>query len=196
MPLNPLYLLSSVKKNIYVVIITYRCTATTCRAILLIDDDGVIDLIDSNVLNGKMWNSAWLGGSPCLDSHPICSTNEGAVSYVHEWHIVTSTLAKASNADSVARTAVNSADFYLVWYKTEGYAIVPGGDHWIQDFDVVWCTNVDSVGVRAVTGSWYGDVLNRYVMARKKVNVDVVAVDRCYVMDLWICDEIQSQGLT
>jgi hypothetical protein len=56
-------------------------TARGVRAICLIKNDGIADLIHENVLKYKIGSRAKGWKSPCFDSHSISSAAKGAVFY-------------------------------------------------------------------------------------------------------------------
>ena len=61
----------------------------------------------------------------------------------------------------------------------------------IGDGDLRWMSDVDSIGVGAISGRSYGNMLDLQVLATKNVYVEKFAVLRLNVTDYWICDEIE-----
>lgn len=82
-------------------------------AILLINDDGVVDILHINVLKGKIEDIACKRASPCLDPQAILSAIEGAVSHSQSTYIVfISRPTKASDTDAMAGATLNICNVY------------------------------------------------------------------------------------
>lgn len=119
----------------------------------------------------------WLRSGPRLDSDTVVRVGESAVLDNDPSHIIFGlVLAKATNADSMSRSAKDFVDGNVGGSLNHTDAVVPGGNVSSGNPHVVRVAYVDAVGVRACSGRFDMDPAHPNVLAVCDENVHSLRV--------------------
>lgn len=117
---------------------TYRLITGSTRTILLVDHDGVVDVLHDDVVVGDIVHLQLNVRSPRLDPQSIVRAGELAVLNREPADIVLiRVLPEAPNADPVSRAAPDSENLNVLAPRSHGDAVVPSGDDGVNDPDVL-----------------------------------------------------------
>ena len=162
--------------------------------VLLIYDDWVSDIDHLEILESKIRNSVpWRRRSPCLDTNPIARTGKDRVP---NWYFINALLIfkppKASNADPMTRSALDTIDIQVGGSWQDRDAVVAGSNEDVVNLHVVRRANLDPVGVRAIFRSPNTDTCNLKIFHGEEVEVAHFAVDRFDAADSRESHELES----
>lgn len=153
-------------------------------AVSLVYEHRVGDIVHLDVLEMHVGGRADRRCGPCLNPHAIGPAADGAILDKDTHHgLFVRVLPEAADADAVARTAVHPLDKDLLAPVTNGDAIVPGLDGGVNNIDPDRSSDVDPVCVEAVARRGHGEMLERHVLAAQDVYVELLAIERRYVVD-------------
>lgn len=89
----------------------YQSVAGDVRAVLLVDDDGIVDVRHHEVFEDDPPNAEGEGVHPRLDPHTVRGASECAVSHRHPHHVLLVLVpAQAADTDAVAGAAEDLRD--------------------------------------------------------------------------------------
>lgn len=176
---------------------TYLLVALVPRAVLLVDEDWVANVLDDDILEMDIRGG---GGAscrgPCLDSQPVVSLLESAVDDLNAADVLlVSVPSKASDTDTVSWTACNFLHVKVLHPISNGDAIVSGGDERVKDLDSVTSSQMDPISVGTLLWSDDLDVIHGHVLGSQHVDVEVLCIDRGYVSDLRVQHEVKPYTL-
>ena len=166
--------------------------ALTIWAVALINEDRIGNIVHDNILEMYIKSSSRWGSKPCFDSNTIRCTAKGATNYSNSWNwLFILVLSKISNADTMARSTSYLVNSNILGSITNGDAIVTCSNIGIGDGDARRMSDVDSIGVRAISGCSNGNMLDLQALTSVNVYVEKFAVLRLNVTNYWICDKIE-----
>ena len=161
-------------------------------AVTLINEDRIGNIVHDNILEMHIRSTPTRGRRPCFDPNTILCIAKGATNYSDSWNrLFILVPSKTSNADTMARSTSYLVSSNILGSITNGDAIVTCSNIGIDDGDLRWTPDVDSIGVGAISGCNYSNMLDLQVLAFHNVYVEKFAVLRFNVMDYWICDKIE-----
>ena len=176
--------------------INYLLFARGVRAIFLINNDGIADMVHENVFIYEIGSPAERRRSPRFDSHSIGSTVKGAVFDDYSPHIIfVSIFSEAADAYPMPGSTNNVRNMDLCSPGQHGYTIVASADCGTRDSDAVWVSNFDPVGVGTVAGSQYSDITDVHILTTIYHKMIVLAVNGPQVMNPGIGHKIKSHCL-
>ena len=133
----------------------YRFGTINIGAIVLIYDDGIVDIIHDDVFEDKTGGlqTGWRRW-PCLDPQSITCTGKSALPHRQPSDIfLIGIFAETSDADAVAGTAYNIKDGQIGATWADGDAVITGADDRVGNLDIGRVGYVDAISVRAVSRS-------------------------------------------
>ena len=166
--------------------------ALTIWAVTLINEDRIVNIVHDKILEMYIRSNSRRGSRPCFDSNTILCIAKGATNYFNSWNwLFILVLSKTSNADTMARSTSYLVNSNILGSITNGDAIVTCSNIGIGDGDARWTSDVDSIGVRAISRCSYGNMLDLQAFASQNIYVEKFAVLRLNVTDYWICEKIE-----
>ena len=156
----------------------YLLVALVPRAVLLVDEDWVGNVLDNDILEMNIRGS---GGAscrrPCLDPQSVVSLLESAVYDSNAADILfVSVPSKASDTDSMSWTARDFLHVKVLHPISNGYTVVSGGDECVKDLDSVTSSQMDTVSVGTVFWGNDVDVIHGHVLGTEHVDVEVLGI--------------------
>lgn len=162
---------------------------------MLINDDGIADVIHHNILNSDIGSKGRVGGDgPCFNPKTVVSMANCAVAYIYfGYGVFIWEFAHAPNAKPMPRATNTPADIHILASRKDGYAIISGVKCRIQNLNSLRYCYVYSICIRAVVGGRCPNITKRQVLALEYADVLIFSIDRSYMMNPCMIDELQSQ---
>lgn len=146
-------------------------------AVVLVDDDGVLDVAHGDVGEPYAGDAAGEGLPPRLDPESVLRAGERRRLHRHVPDLpLAGAPAEAADADPVPGAAPDFADSHARGARPHGDAVVAGAHRRAEDGDVAGQRDVDAVGVGAVRRRRYPQALQRHAGAVEDGDVHVLAV--------------------
>ena len=159
---------------------------------VLIHDNRIGNIVHDNILEMYIRSNSRRGRRPCVDSNTIICIAKCGTSNFDSWNrLFILVLSKTSNADTMARSTSYLVSNNILGSITNGDAIITCSNIGIDNGDLRWMSHVDSIGVGAICGCSYGNILELQLLAFQEVDVEKFAVLRSNVLDYWICDVVE-----
>ena len=135
--------------------------ALTIWAVALINEDRIGNIVHDNILEMYVRSNSRRGSRPCFYSNTILCTAKGATNYSNSWNwLFILVPSKTSNANTMARSTSYLVNSNILGSITNGDAIATCSNIGIGDGDARWMSDVDSIGVRAISGCSDGNILD------------------------------------
>ena len=161
-------------------------------AVVLINHDRIGNIVHDNILEMYIRSNSRRGSRPCFDSNTIICIAKCGTSNSESWNRFFVLIpSKTSNADSMATSTTYLINSNILGSITKGDAIITCSNIGIGNGDLRWTSHMDSIGVEAICGCSYGNMLELQLLASQKVDVEIFAVLQCNVLDFWICDIVK-----
>jgi len=146
----------------------YLVLAVVVGAVLLVDDNGVLDVLHDHVLENHVCGVAFgRGVLPCLDANAVRGAREGHVADVDPCDVALAGIpTQAADTHAVAGAALHAGNLHVVVALTDGDAVVARADARVRDLYAAAALDVDAirvgtVGRRADLEPAHPDVLDR-----------------------------------
>jgi hypothetical protein len=171
--------------------------ADVVGAVLLVNDDGVGDVVHGDVLVQELGGlERRLGVLVRLDAQAVGGAGERAPRHLHVLHVLLVLVPpQAADADAVARAALDALHADGLAPGADGDAVVADGDGGAADGHVARVADVDAVRVGAVAGGLDRHLVDHHVLAPEDVHVEELAVQQRDAADLGVRHEVQHQAL-
>ena len=172
--------------------------ADVVRAVLLVDDDRVRDVVHGHVLVHELGDlGRRLGVLVRLDAQAVGGAHQRATFHLHVLHVLLVLVPpQAPDADAVAGAALDAVDPDRLAAGPDGDAVVADADGGAADGHVLRVPHVDSVRVGAVPRGLHRHLVDQHVLAREDVEVEELAVGQRDAPDLGVRHKVQHQALS
>ena len=176
---------------------TDRFAAGGVGAVLLVDDDGVVDLPHDDVLEDEAGDGGGPGAAaPRLDAHAVGGAGEGAVGHAQPADVLLAGVpAEAADADAVPGAARHPGHHHVGGARADGDAVVAGGHGRVRDAHVGGALDVHAVRVGAAPRRPDAHAVDRHVVAAHHRDVEELAVQRRHPRDRRVPHQPQLDGL-